>query len=196
MEVKNLEKYLLSKYRKTFEKTASSYTSMETISKTTADTLDDSSKHIVKGSSMLDSMTLWLPQAVIKNPDNNCSGIFRVQPLLDSSIQYRSHSSLSQSAACSYRISPPRATNAEAMHSFHSLPLSMLEVIFVYRTCQMYSFFEAWSIVYLTLTNFNFSTLFTSVFKILLVLVLQSILLQSSPLIMSGKHQIGFLRKW
>ncbi|KAL8097002.1 hypothetical protein AgCh_030184 [Apium graveolens] len=127
MEVKNLEKYLLSKYRKTFEKTASSYTSMDTMSKTTADTLDGSTEHIVKESSVLDSMTSRLPQAVIKNPANNCSGILRVQPLLDSSIQYRSHSSLSQSAACTYRISPPRATNAEAMHSFHSLPLSMLE---------------------------------------------------------------------
>ncbi|KAK1358738.1 Cytochrome c biogenesis protein CCS1 [Heracleum sosnowskyi] len=124
MEVKNLEKYLLSKYRTTFEKTASSYISMDTMSKKTADTLDcNSTEHIVKDSSMLDSMS----SAEIKNPANNSSGILRVQPLLDSSIQYRSHSSLSQSAACSYRISPPRATNAEAMHSFHSLPLSMLE---------------------------------------------------------------------
>lgn len=113
---------------------------MDTMSKRTADTLDDSTKHIVKDSSMLDSMTSRLPQAVIKNPANNCSGILGVQPLLDSSIQYRSHSSLSQSAACTYRFSPPRATNAEAMHSFHSLPLSMLEVNFVHKSCQMYVF--------------------------------------------------------
>lgn len=150
MEVKNLEKYLLSKYRETFEKTASSYTSMDTMSKTTADTLEcNSAKHIVQDSSMFDSMSSRLPQAVIHNPANNCSDILRVQPLLDSSIQYRSHSSLSQSSACSYRTSPPRSTNAEAMHSFHSLPLSMLEVIFAYRSCQMFFLFcfPKWSIV-------------------------------------------------
>lgn len=128
-----MEKYLLAKYRKTFEKTASSYTSMDAMSKTTADNLDcNSTKHIIKDSSVLDSMSSRLPPAEIKNPANNCSGMLRMQPLLVSSIQYRSHSSLSQSAAaaCSYKISPPRTTNAEAMHSFHSLPLSMLEVIF------------------------------------------------------------------
>ena len=147
MEVKNLEKYLLSKYRKTFEKTASSYTAMDTMSKTIADNLDcNSTKHSVKDSSMFESTSSRLSPAVISNPGNNFSGILRVQPLLDSSIQYSSHSSLSQSAACSYKISPPRATNAEAMHSFHSLPLSMLEVLTVYRSCQMFfvSLPKAW----------------------------------------------------
>lgn len=101
-------------------------------SKSIAATLECNSSelpgHHLKGSSMTKSISLRLPQVLSDNPSKECSKVLGAQPLLDSSI-HRSHSSLSQTAACSFRTSPPRPTVAEAAHSYHSLPLSMLEVI-------------------------------------------------------------------
>lgn len=57
-----------------------------------------------------------------------CNDILGADPLIDTGI-YRSHSSLSQHSACSFRASPPFEAVAEAVDAYHSLPLSMLEVV-------------------------------------------------------------------
>ncbi|XP_042062282.1 uncharacterized protein LOC121806344 isoform X2 [Salvia splendens] len=98
MEVVYLEKYLLSMYRTSFSKRLSP------LPKTDAQV----------GKTSLESVS---EDSVI--PSNASD------PLADTGI-YRSHSSLSHSAA-SFRASPPYGATAEALDSYHSLPLSMLE---------------------------------------------------------------------
>lgn len=62
------------------------------------------------------------------NPPKECNDVWETQKILDSSI-HRSHSSLSQHSACSIRTSSPMMSLNKAVDSYHSLPLSMLEVI-------------------------------------------------------------------
>ncbi|KAK9287115.1 hypothetical protein L1049_015526 [Liquidambar formosana] len=72
------------------------------------------------------SCPLLPPRNSFDNPPKKCNDIWGPQKLSDSSI-HRSHSSLSQRSACSTRTSPPTGIVAEAVYSYHSLPLSMLE---------------------------------------------------------------------
>ncbi|XP_057495484.1 uncharacterized protein LOC130780513 [Actinidia eriantha] len=98
LEVVYLEKYLLSLYRKTF---------------------DEKSRPIKN-------------ENLVKNSDHSLSpskesgDLLGGKILTDSSI-HRSHSSLSQHSARSFRIYAPTGALAEAVESYHSLPLSMLE---------------------------------------------------------------------
>lgn len=134
LEVVNLEKYLLSLYRKTLDSRVS-----------TLSTTDEKPK----STSMADTDVLpeVSGQNVTSETENACSTIlsgglissstghsFREldetlgsRKLLDSSI-HRSHSSLSLRSACSVRISPSLKSLANAFESYHSLPLSMLEI--------------------------------------------------------------------
>ncbi|XP_047946709.1 uncharacterized protein LOC125193047 isoform X2 [Salvia hispanica] len=98
LEVVHLEKYLLSMYRTNFSKRLSP------LPKTDAQV----------GKTSLESVS---EDSVI--PSNASDA------LADTGI-YRSHSSLSHSAV-SFRASPPYGAIAEAIDSYHSLPLSMLE---------------------------------------------------------------------
>ena len=99
LEVVYLEKYLLSLYRKTF---------------------DQKSRQIKN-------------ENLVKNSDHSLSpskesdDLLGGKTLTDSSI-HRSHSSLSQRSARSFRTYAPTGALAEAIESYHSLPLSMLEV--------------------------------------------------------------------
>lgn len=127
----SLEKYLLSMYRKAFDNRLSSlsmknHKPKEELSRkerilSEANKLD--CKATEKRPATSTSPALQ-PQALVNSPPKECSG--GTQKLLDSSI-LRTHSSLSH-AGCSFRTSPPIGALAEALDSYHSLPLSMLEV--------------------------------------------------------------------
>ncbi|KAK2978357.1 hypothetical protein RJ640_016459 [Escallonia rubra] len=124
MEVVYLEKYLLSLYRKTFDKRVSSMRTMGEISKPDSATQEGTLLE-VPGYENLITRSSTLPRDSKANPFKECSGILGGQELVDSSI-HRSLSSLSHCSAYSFRT-PPLGALAEAVHSHHSLPLSMLE---------------------------------------------------------------------
>ncbi|CAK9142610.1 unnamed protein product [Ilex paraguariensis] len=133
LEVVHLEKYLLSLYRKNFAKRVLSRSTMAERSKPTSTThesmFSEVSGHDItpkKENSVIDSSCSLPPQDLCENPAKECSDVLRVQTLVDSSI-LRSHSSLSQRSASSFRTCPTLGTVAEAVHPYHSLPLSMLE---------------------------------------------------------------------
>lgn len=66
------------------------------------------------------------------NPITDDCVMVRQDKLLDQGPGInRSHSSLSQRAVCSARISPSEESLARALRSFHSQPFSFLEVIFL-----------------------------------------------------------------
>ncbi|XP_076942465.1 uncharacterized protein LOC143612341 [Bidens hawaiensis] len=93
-EVKHLEKYLLSLYRKTFQKKQQSVTPTET--------------------------NCMPARASVDNPSKECCPVLESQPMQDSDVN-RSHSSLS------YRTPPLYMAVNQAVDSYHSLPLGMLE---------------------------------------------------------------------
>ncbi|KAJ8530140.1 hypothetical protein K7X08_036975 [Anisodus acutangulus] len=111
-----LEKYLLSMYRKTFAKRVESLCMK-------VDTTNNEMKFA----------EVKLQNSELKeNPNTNTCPILpalsnpiKEQKLVDSTI-LRCHSSLSH-AACSFRASPSVAALADAVDSYHSMPLSMLE---------------------------------------------------------------------
>nr|GMC81085.1 uncharacterized protein LOC109161268 [Ipomoea batatas] len=133
LEVVSLEKYLLSMYRKAFDKRLSALSTKnhkekEELSRKEmifseankpADCKSTEKRPVIAST----SPALQQPQGLVNSPPKECSG--GTQKLLDSSI-LRTHSSLSH-AGCSFRTSPPIGALAEALDSYHSLPLSMLE---------------------------------------------------------------------
>ncbi|XP_021896587.1 uncharacterized protein LOC110813666 isoform X1 [Carica papaya] len=134
LEVVYLEQYLLSLYRKNFDKTISMMSTIDERLKPNS-VLD---KGITQ--EVTDNDTLWKNDnsvsrsGLLKSPRRNsvssspkeCNDSLGQQKLLDSGI-HRSHSSLSQNAAHSFRMSPSSKAVAKAVDSYHSLPLSMLE---------------------------------------------------------------------
>lgn len=118
LEVANLEKYLLSLYRETFDRRCNFQT----------ETLAPERKFSEV------SISDYFPQKENTVVETSISGnamkeisnvVQEPEKVLDSSI-HRSHSSLSQR---SFRASPRLKSVAKAVDSFHSLPLSMLEVM-------------------------------------------------------------------
>ncbi|CAL5333651.1 unnamed protein product [Camellia sinensis] len=97
LEVVYLERYLLSLYRRTFDERVSFLSTVDEKSKSKSAAHD------------------WM-----------LSEVSGANTIVDSGI-HRSHSSLSQRSAHSFRTSPPMGTLAEAVQSYHSLPLSMLQ---------------------------------------------------------------------
>lgn len=133
MEVVYLEKYLLSMYRRTFDERASSLSSLDERSKSNLATNGCAFSQIYgnnftskKKISAINSSSSMPTQDPIEKPKEHI-GVFGSQVIVDSSI-HRSHSSLSQRSARSFRTSLPLGTLAETAHLYHSLPLSMLEV--------------------------------------------------------------------
>lgn len=125
LEVVYLEKYLLSMYRTSFAKRLSPLPKSETRPKTDAAAPSLRSVEVAKSS--LESVS---EDSVIRVGDDPSNALpLKCNELLglDDTGIYRSHSSLSHSA-CSFRASPPYGAVAEALDSYHSLPLSMLEV--------------------------------------------------------------------
>ncbi|XP_016479610.2 uncharacterized protein LOC107800872 isoform X2 [Nicotiana tabacum] len=118
LEVMYLEKYLLSLYRKTFAKR------LESLSKERK--LSEVKKHNNK--SMENPITNSTSPSLspFGNPPEECTEKKGAPNLVDTTI-LRSHSSLSHTAA-SFKPSPSVGFLADAVDSYHSLPLSMLEV--------------------------------------------------------------------
>lgn len=115
LEVVYLEKYLLSMYRRSFAKRLSALPTVEEVAKASLESVSEDSVITPRD----DSANALHPR---------CNDVLGADPLSDTGI-YRSHSSLSHSA-CSFRASPPHGgAVAEALDAYHSLPLSMLEVV-------------------------------------------------------------------
>jgi hypothetical protein len=129
-----LEQYLLSLYRKNFDQQISPLSTTEGRLKSTSVMHKDIFGEVAgydimseKEDSVNHSSHLMLPQNSNANPPKECSDIWGTRKLLDSSI-HRSDSSLSQHSACLTRASPSMKFLTKAVDSYHSLPLSMLEV--------------------------------------------------------------------
>lgn len=127
LEVVYLEQYLLSLYRKKFDQQISSLPTVEERSNWTAVMPKENFGEVggydaisEKEDRVIHSSPLMLPRNSSANPPEWID-LRGSQKLLDSSI-HRSHSSLSQNSAYLTRT-PPKAVD-----SYHSLPLSMLEV--------------------------------------------------------------------
>lgn len=128
LEVVYMERYLLSLYRQTFDQQASSLS--------TKDERED--ERFKMSSDAHRGMFPAVPRNhIVSVKDNStdnashltsltkeCNGTWGLEKLLDSSI-HRCHSSISQR---SIGTSPPTRSIVRAIDSYHSLPLSMLEV--------------------------------------------------------------------
>lgn len=133
LEVAYLEKYLLSMYRKNFDKRFSSLKTIDESLKPTAvahkemfsDLIQEHDVMSEKGNLAIQSSEPVSSRYSIGNPSIECNDhVWGTEKLLDSSI-YRSHSSLSQRSA--YSVTSPQKAVAKAVDLYHSLPLSMLE---------------------------------------------------------------------
>lgn len=130
LEVAYLEKYLLSMYRRTFSKRLSTLPTMDERATANSETpkwmFPEFSKPGVM-SSKESSVTFVPPGDSVGNLHEKCNDILGAETLVDTGIG-RSQSSLSQRSTCAYRTSPSQ-TVSEAVDLYHSLPLSMLEVL-------------------------------------------------------------------
>ncbi|KAG2705558.1 hypothetical protein I3843_05G052900 [Carya illinoinensis] len=132
LEVEYLEQYLLCMYRKKFNQQQSNPSNMEGRSKSTSvmhdEIIEVAGYDIMseKDDSIIHSSHLKFPRNSIAKPPDAGNDIWGTRMLLDSSI-HRSHSLLSQHSACLTRTSPAKFPT-KAVDSYHSLPLSMLEV--------------------------------------------------------------------
>ncbi|KAM3220220.1 hypothetical protein P3S67_019960 [Capsicum chacoense] len=128
LDIMCLEKYLLSMYRKTFAKRLESLSMKDERTKTNSTANEKKFAEVkeqndkLKENPMTDITSPVLPS--LSNPLKECDD--DTQRLVDSTI-LRCHSSLSH-AACSFRASSPLvAALPDAVDSYHSMPLSMLE---------------------------------------------------------------------
>ncbi|XP_073030286.1 uncharacterized protein [Primulina eburnea] len=133
MEVVYLEKYLLAMYRRNFAKRLSSLPTVDEHQKADSRTVGSLVLEVPRtnlGSASEDSFIKCSKSVKDGNRGGHlrwkCDDIWGAESLVDSGID-RSHSSLSQYSASSFRTSPPFEAVAEAVDSYHSLPLSMLE---------------------------------------------------------------------
>lgn len=111
-EVKHLEKYLLSLYRKTFQKKEQCLSS----------TIESKSRSKEQQLSIVNNSTTFVTaRASFDNPPKDFCPILESQKMEDSNV-IRSHSSLS------YRTPPLYMAVNHAIDSYHSLPLGMLEL--------------------------------------------------------------------
>ncbi|KAK4740116.1 hypothetical protein R3W88_003813 [Solanum pinnatisectum] len=120
LDIVCLEKYLLSMYRKTFAKRLESLSMKDDRTKTNS-TPNEKKFAEVKETPRTNITSPIFP--TLSNAIKECDD--DKQKLVDSTI-LRCHSSLSH-AACSFRASPSVAVLADAVDSYHSMPLSMLE---------------------------------------------------------------------
>ncbi|KAI9127955.1 hypothetical protein K1719_000948 [Acacia pycnantha] len=126
LEVVYLEQYLLSLYRKRFDHQVLSLSAKERRLETDSDTKKGSSsingKGTITGKKIsVSHNNLFSPRNSVGFPLKECNKQLEPETVLDSSI-HRSHSTMSQQSVCSIETS-----QAKALDTFHSLPLSMLE---------------------------------------------------------------------
>ncbi|KAH0783632.1 hypothetical protein KY290_003230 [Solanum tuberosum] len=121
LDIMCLEKHLLSMYRKIFAKQLESLSMKDDRTKTNSTPNEKKFAQVKETprTNIITSPILPLLSNAIKECDDD------KQKLVDSTI-LRCHSSLSH-AACSFRASPSVAALADAVDSYHSMPLSMLE---------------------------------------------------------------------
>lgn len=121
LEVMHLEQYLLSLYRKAFDQQASA------LSPTGGEI---SRKPMNSRSAQLEEASKSEICSKIENSAVQSSHRQKhfSERVLGPGV-HRSHSSLSQRMVFSARISPSEDSLARALHSFHSQPLSFLEVV-------------------------------------------------------------------
>ncbi|OMO92191.1 hypothetical protein COLO4_17797 [Corchorus olitorius] len=129
LEVAYLEKYLLSLYRKNYDKRFSPLTTIDENVRSTSlahkELFPEAQAHDMI---MSENENLATDPVSSRNSigilPKECNESWGTERLLDSSI-FRSHSSLSQRSA--YSVSSPQKNVARAVDLYHSLPLSMLE---------------------------------------------------------------------
>ncbi|XP_042422447.1 uncharacterized protein LOC122010108 [Zingiber officinale] len=122
LEVKHLEQYLLSLYRKAFNQPTTTLSSQ-------SEQLHESAKHKIlstKGNSRVQSSRSEVTQQWNTNSVNDDFELKCHDKFLGPGV-YRSHSSLSHRAISSARISPSEDSLARALDPFHSQPLSFHE---------------------------------------------------------------------
>ncbi|KAH9695880.1 hypothetical protein KPL71_022948 [Citrus sinensis] len=123
LEVKYLEQYILSLYRKNFDERMKSASEAQEGKFSEASQYDITSE---KENSRIQISNSASCRYSSNDPPKKCNDIWQPQELLDAGIR-RSHSSLSHHSACSIRASSPIKSLDKAVDSYHSLPLSMLE---------------------------------------------------------------------
>ncbi|GMJ06977.1 hypothetical protein like AT5G66600 [Hibiscus trionum] len=114
LEIAYLEKYLLSLYRKAFDRRV---WCLKTI-------VENPKPTSVAHKEMFPEVLTHDIFPEKENPPKECSDVWGSKKLLDSGI-YRSHSSLSRGSA--YSVTSPQRNVDKAVDLYHSLPLSMLE---------------------------------------------------------------------
>ncbi|KAK4377279.1 hypothetical protein RND71_003575 [Anisodus tanguticus] len=127
LEIMYLEKYLLSMYRKTFAKLLESQSVKDDRTKTNSAPKERKYSEIKKHNNKTkeNAITNTSPSLPpFSNPPEECNEKTGDPSLVDTNL--RCHSSLSHTAA-SFKPSPLVGAIADAVDSYHSLPLSMLE---------------------------------------------------------------------
>ncbi|KAK6136834.1 hypothetical protein DH2020_029429 [Rehmannia glutinosa] len=137
LEIIYLEKYLLSMYRRKFAKRLSTLPRVDEKPETNDEIHNRISSEVAKTNleplNEEDSVISYRnfvsrDDSANMLPTIKCNDILGSDNLIDSGI-FRSHSSLSQHSACSFRMSPTFEAVVEGVDAYHSLPLSMLERI-------------------------------------------------------------------
>ncbi|XP_038970264.1 uncharacterized protein LOC103720790 isoform X2 [Phoenix dactylifera] len=135
LEVTHLEQYLLSLYRKAFDQQISMVSPpavgerAEKLSSTQPGPSQEAAKHDMSYGRRIpavQSSRIQLPRKWATNAENEAYEVKCHEKLAGPGV-HRSHSSLSQRAVCSARISPSEESLARALRSCHSQPLSFLE---------------------------------------------------------------------
>ncbi|KAG4988430.1 hypothetical protein JHK85_031413 [Glycine max] len=133
LEVVHLEQYLLSLYRKRFDQQISTLSTKERRLELASDTNQGTSA--VPGNDAISDKEISVVHCSnVISPRNSsgfklkeCNNQLGAETGLDSSI-HRCHSTLSQRTTCSIEASPGNIETKAVVDSYHSLPLSMLEV--------------------------------------------------------------------
>lgn len=128
LEIMYLEKYLLSMYRKTFAKRLESLSVKDDRTKTNSAPKERKQSEVNKHNSNTKENPITNTNPSLppfSNPPEECNETAGDPSLVDTTV-LRSHSSLSHTAA-SFKPSPLVGVLADAVDSYHSLPLSMLE---------------------------------------------------------------------
>ncbi|XP_038682438.1 uncharacterized protein LOC119982905 [Tripterygium wilfordii] len=130
LEIVYLERYLLSMYRKKIYQEVSPMSTMDETLKSNSSMHKGKFPEVpgpnitsTKDNTVLHSSHLISPRKSVENRSEDLSDKWVNHGLIDS-IVHRSHSSLSHRST---RISPPMKSLVNAVDSYHSLPLSMLE---------------------------------------------------------------------
>jgi len=156
LEVVYLEQYLLSLYRKRFDQQISPKErrlelASDTIQLKSAVPSNDAIS--CKEISVVNCSKVISPRNSAVFRLKECNNQLESETVLDSSI-HRCHSALSQRTVCSIEASPGNIETKAVVDSYHSLPLSMLEVGIMKTRKLVTSFYFLCSLSNILLPNF------------------------------------------